>query len=220
MNNGILTPYFSAGHYFNPQKWGGKDLNGQSNLTYSSNYKEIGGIKGYPYIDDRLFFGSPKPMGLPRVNSDYENTKTSDNKNGIGDLISGDGEIKSANNLTYDQLTSAQELRSHVISFKQSETSTANSSTEFIESFKYEGNLGNKKSFSNDENVVVLEPLYYTTKMIIIFVDKDTTKKVTMLKTIYHKYHKMLEINHGLYCVLIMLVMIILVKIKMLEQYF
>jgi len=180
LNNGILTPYFSAGHYFNPQKWGGKDLNGQSNLTYSSNYKEIGGIKGYPYIDDRLFFGSPKPMGLPRVNSDYENTKTSDNKNGIGDLISGDGEIKSANNLTYDQLTSAQELRSHVISFKQSifdfETSTTDSGTEFIESFKYEGNLGNKKSFSNDENVVVLEPLYYTTKMIIIFVDKDTTK--------------------------------------------
>ena len=176
LNNGILTPYFSAGHYFNPQKWGGEDLNGLTNLTYSSDYKKTGGVKGYPYIDDRLFFGSPKPMGLPRVNSDYENTKTSDNKNGIDDLISGDGEIKSANNLTYDQLTSAAELRTHVVSFKIPKTSEDNAQTKFKESFKYEGNLGNTKSFSNDENIVVLEPLYYTKKMIIIFVDKDTTK--------------------------------------------
>jgi N-acetyl-anhydromuramyl-L-alanine amidase AmpD len=174
LNNGILTPYFSAGHYFNPTKWGGEDQNSGVNLTYSSGYKKIGGIKGYPYIDDRKFLGNPKPMGLPRENSDYANTKETDFN--IVDLMEGDGEVKSSNNLTYEQLTSASELRTHLISFKIPKTDGDADETKFNESFKYEGNLGNKKSFTSDENIVVLEPLYYTKKMIILFVDKDTTK--------------------------------------------
>ncbi len=178
LNNGVLTPYFSAGHYFKPKKFGGEDLNINTNLTYSQNYKKIGGIKGYPYIDDRKFFGNyVSPMGLPlsREASETEDTYNND-WNNIGYLMEGDGEVKSSNNLTYEELTPSSELRTHVISFKIPKITQTDFRTKFEKSFKYEGNLGNKKSFTNDENVVVLEPLYYTKKMVIIFVDKNTTK--------------------------------------------
>ena len=82
----------------------------------------------------------------------------------LSDWNNSDGEISSIINQTEDTITSAQELREQVINFKTPADSIPDfkNLSEWTDNFKYGGNLNQTKSFPSDNNIVILEPVYFT----------------------------------------------------------
>lgn len=172
LNNSTLSPYFSAGAYFNPPKFGGEDTGRWGSKTFSSDrvkQEQISGVLGYPYLDwgSIAADSSALPFGVHGSGSANKyNIRRGDSANAdqIGRRIESGGRIESFNETSNNTLAKSAEQRKIYI-----DTSTKSDTKPF-------GDLLNSSPVNrlisdngNNKIFLISEPIYYTKTVIFMW---------------------------------------------------
>ncbi|MDB4326179.1 phage tail tip lysozyme [bacterium] len=171
LNNSTLTPYFSAGAYFNPPKFGGNDSGRVTSLTYGSaknpTYKGLSGLLGYPYIDWATVSYTSLPFGVQgsAAVAGYKIRKAENGTSGaILEKIESGGEVQSFSETSDQTLSKSVDQRK--VYYDESQISTTNPA-----GVKLNSSPVNQKITDNGNSSIFIlsEPIYYTKTVIFMW---------------------------------------------------
>ena len=172
LNNSTLSPYFSAGAYFNPPKFGGEDDGRYGSKTFSSsrvNHKLISGVLGYPYLDwgSIAAESTALPFGVHGSGSanKYNIRKgVSTNADQIGKRIVSGGRIESFNETSNNTLSKSVEQRKIYIDTNPKEGS--NSTFDILNASPVNRLISDN---GNPDIFLISEPIFYTKTVIFMW---------------------------------------------------